>query len=101
MHRCVALLLAAILGGCDTGSRGVDDILVDESDMYYKDAVSRLTEKERENLLFKNDKILGFSFRGEKFTCVILFNNNKNTMSSAPQPAFCYHRKSNEFAGRL
>jgi hypothetical protein len=32
---------------------------------------------------------------------VVLFNNNKNTMSRAPQPAFCYHRKSNEFAGRL
>lgn len=74
--------------------------LADPRGLFMRDALSRLTDVERER--FKSlGQVRGFLFSGEKYTCIVVVSLRTEVMQHASDPVFCYDKITNTFAERL
>lgn len=85
------------------GCSGTDNVpYVEAGNMFFDDAVDRLTTSERERFEDHGwDNIRGFLFRGERNTCVVIFSLRGDIISHSPDPAFCYENGTNRYLERL
>jgi len=92
---CVSVLVA----GCSSSD---ENRYVRKGDMFFDDAISRLTLKDRLRLEKSGpENIRGFAFRGDRKTCVVIFSIKNNLVNHAPDPAYCYDNASNKFLEKL
>jgi len=91
--------MAILIVGC---SNSDDTRYVGEGDLYFDDAISRLSPSERKRLEDNGpDKIRGFAFSGERKTCIVIFSIKEGLVTHAPDPAYCYDNNSNQFVEKL
>lgn len=92
---CMAVLVA----GCSSSD---DNRYVRKGDLFFDDAMSRLSPNDRERLEENGlENIRGFAFKGDRKTCVVIFSVRKNLVTHAPDPAYCYDNASNQFIEKL
>lgn len=72
----------------------------DPSGLFLADALSRLTPEEQRRYGHSSD-VAGFLFQGAEFTCIVVVILNKDVVTHAPNPAFCYDKTTNKFVKRL
>jgi hypothetical protein len=75
---------------------------VTKGDMFFDDAMSRLTPAERQGLERNGpDYIRGFFFIGERKSCIVIFSVRPRLIHEGHDPGFCYDNKTNQFVERL
>jgi len=75
---------------------GADDL----ESMLLNDALNRLSPEERK-VFDKVGGVRGFIFHGQKLRCVVIVTVRQDVMKNIADPAFCYQKKTNHYAGRL
>ena len=102
MRLVVLIFLVSALCGCSedplllSPKAGADDL----DTMMLNDALTRLSPDERK-LFGQTEEVRGFTFHGQKRRCVVIISSRRDIIKHAPDPAFCYHLKTNHYAGRL
>ena len=82
--------------GLSEPKAGADDL----ESLLLNDALNRLSPKERK-VFDEIGGVRGFIFHGQKLRCVVIVTVRQDVMMHMPDPAFCYRKKTNHYAGRL
>ena len=91
--------MAVLVAGCSSSD---DNRYVREGDLFFDDAMSRLTPSDRERLEENGpENIRGFAFKGDRKTCVVILSARENLVTHGPDPAYCYDNASNQFIEKL
>jgi hypothetical protein len=103
LRRIPSAILAISLSVLTTGCSNRDGPqYVGQGDIFFDDAMTRLSPTERERLKLRGlENIRGFSFRGTRHTCIVILSLRNDLISHDPSPAFCYDNKTNQFEERL
>jgi len=96
---CLVFCMTAFIAGC-SGSH--ENSYVRKGDLFFDDAMSRLSPTDRERLEENGpENIRGFAFKGDRKTCVVVFSVRKKLVTHAPDPAYCYDNATNQFIEKL
>jgi hypothetical protein len=96
---CLVICMTFLITGCSSPEEAR---YVRAGDLFFDDAMSRLSPAESDRLRdIGEENIRGFLFVGERRTCIVLFSVRTDVINHAPDPAYCYDKKSNQFVEKL
>ena len=96
---CLVIFMTTLIVGCSSSDEAR---YVRKGDLFFDDAMSRLSTVERERLEDNGtENIRGFLFRGERKTCIAILSIRTGLISHSHDPAYCYDNDSNQFVEKL